>query len=332
LQKAKNTKFLVTKENVSIKKEPSYNNLTLPTLRQLNTFSCNQDFETDISFYPQEDGQGYVFAITIFPVKDNDFPIMKQNFIFLLDRSNAVLHSRITATRQAIANSLNYLRKNNKRRNIMREIVKDKEMVAYCGLYCGACPQYLKEKCEGCMKNVKATWCKIRKCCIKNNFVNYENVPDPASPYTFGLVPTEKLSPLREFDRAAEPAGRKATGPDNIKKLADHMAEGGRWSDPTAVSYYPDQEWAYLAEGNHRLALAEALGLEQLPATVWREKGLPLKLLSSVHNSGQKVGRRIGPLDTNQLKRDPYGTFPGSVGDFYVPPTMNPYLLKYFQQ
>lgn len=113
LKKAKNTKFLVTKENISIKKEPSYNNLTLPSLRQLNTFSCNQDFETDISFYPQEDGQGYVFAITIFPVKDNDFPIMKQNFIFLLDRSNAVLHSRITATRQAIANSLNYLRKNN---------------------------------------------------------------------------------------------------------------------------------------------------------------------------------------------------------------------------
>jgi len=161
---------------------------------------------------------------------------------------------------------------------------------------------------------------------------NYENVPEPASPYTFGLVPTEKLSPLREFDRAAEPAGRKATGPDNIKKLADHMAEGGKWSDPTAVSYYPDQEWAYLAEGNHRLALAEALGLEQLPTTVWREKGLPLKLFSSVRDSGQKVGRRIGPLDTNQLKRDPYGTFPGSVGDFYVPPTMNPYLLKYFQQ
>jgi hypothetical protein len=34
---------------------------------------------------------------------------------------------------------------------------------------------------------------------------DYKSVPEPASPYTFGLVPTEKLAPLREFDRAAEP-------------------------------------------------------------------------------------------------------------------------------
>jgi GNAT superfamily N-acetyltransferase len=161
---------------------------------------------------------------------------------------------------------------------------------------------------------------------------DYKSVPEPASPYTFGLVPTEKLSPLREFDRAAEPVGRKYTGPDNIKKLAEHMAEGGKWSDPTGVAYYPDQQWGYLAEGNHRLALAEALGLEQIPTTVWRQQGLPLKLLFAKNADGQAVGRRIGPLDTNQLKRDPFGDFPESVGDFYVPPTMNPYLLKYFQQ
>jgi hypothetical protein len=161
---------------------------------------------------------------------------------------------------------------------------------------------------------------------------DYKSVPEPASPYTFGLVPTEKLAPLREFDRAAEPVGRKYTGPDNIKKLAEHMAEGGKWSDPTGVAYYPDQQWGYLAEGNHRLALAEALGLEQIPTTVWRQQGLPLKLLFAKNADGQAVGRRIGPLDTNQLRRDPFGDFPESVGDFYVPPTMNPYLLKYFQQ
>jgi hypothetical protein len=161
---------------------------------------------------------------------------------------------------------------------------------------------------------------------------DYKSVPEPASPYTFGLVPTEKLAPLREFDRAAEPVGRKYTGPDNLRKLAEHMAEGGKLSDPTGVAYYPDQQWGYLAEGNHRLALAEALGLEQMPTTVWRQQGLPLKLLFARNADGQAVGRRIGPLDTNQLRRDPFGDFPESVGDFYVPPTMNPYLLKYFQQ
>ena len=161
---------------------------------------------------------------------------------------------------------------------------------------------------------------------------DYKSVPEPASPYTFGLVPTERLAPLREFDRAAEPVGRGYTGPDNLKKLAEHMAEGGKLSDPTAVAYYPDQQWGYLAEGNHRLALAEALGLEQMPTTLWRQQGLPLKLLFARGADGQSVGQRIGPLDTNQLRRDPYGDFPESVGDFYVPPTMHPNFLKYFQQ
>ena len=46
----------------------------------------------------------------------------------------------------------------------MNDIVVDKAMVAFCGLYCGACGQYLRGKCGGCMKNEKATWCSIRKC------------------------------------------------------------------------------------------------------------------------------------------------------------------------
>jgi len=28
----------------------------------------------------------------------------------------------------------------------MKEIVADSKLVAYCGLYCGACKSYLKEK------------------------------------------------------------------------------------------------------------------------------------------------------------------------------------------
>jgi len=49
------------------------------------------------------------------------------------------------------------------------EIVADKNLVAYCGLYCGACRSYLKGSCPGCRDNVKATWCKVRTCCIENN-------------------------------------------------------------------------------------------------------------------------------------------------------------------
>jgi hypothetical protein len=48
----------------------------------------------------------------------------------------------------------------------MKEIVANKELIAFCGLYCGACGKYLNEKCPGCRKNEKATWCLQRKCCI----------------------------------------------------------------------------------------------------------------------------------------------------------------------
>ena len=43
-------------------------------------------------------------------------------------------------------------------------------LVAYCGLYCGACGKYKKGKCPGCARNEKATWCKIRTCCIDNHY------------------------------------------------------------------------------------------------------------------------------------------------------------------
>lgn len=66
----------------------------------------------------------------------------------------------------------------------MREVKADKNLIAYCGLFCGACGAYLKEKCNGCRGNVKATWCQIRKCCLENNYSScadcqtYSNVND----------------------------------------------------------------------------------------------------------------------------------------------------------
>ncbi|MBW2609083.1 MAG: DUF3795 domain-containing protein [Deltaproteobacteria bacterium] len=45
-------------------------------------------------------------------------------------------------------------------------------MVAYCGLYCGACKKYRIEKCPGCHENEKAAWFKIRSCCIENQYAS----------------------------------------------------------------------------------------------------------------------------------------------------------------
>ncbi len=54
----------------------------------------------------------------------------------------------------------------------MKEIIADKNLIAYCGLYCGACKKYLKGTCPGCKENVKATWCKVRSCCIENIYLS----------------------------------------------------------------------------------------------------------------------------------------------------------------
>lgn len=40
----------------------------------------------------------------------------------------------------------------------MKEIEADKNLIAACGLYCGACRKYLSAKCYGCHNNEKATW------------------------------------------------------------------------------------------------------------------------------------------------------------------------------
>ena len=52
----------------------------------------------------------------------------------------------------------------------MKEIEVNTKMIAACGLYCGACKKYRMGKCPGCHENEKASWCKIRKCCIEKGF------------------------------------------------------------------------------------------------------------------------------------------------------------------
>lgn len=53
------------------------------------------------------------------------------------------------------------------------EIVYDETLVAYCGLYCGACPRYLQNKCNGCRENNHfPKHCAVKPCNIDNNYDN----------------------------------------------------------------------------------------------------------------------------------------------------------------
>ncbi len=55
---------------------------------------------------------------------------------------------------------------------MIREIKNDPQLIAYCGLYCGACRKLLSGKCPGCKALASPHWCKIRTCCIGQKFSN----------------------------------------------------------------------------------------------------------------------------------------------------------------
>ncbi len=87
----------------------------------------------------------------------------------------------------------------------MKEIVPNKELVSYCGLYCGACKKYLNEKCPGCHENSKASWCKIRVCCMQSGYLSCADCKEftnPADCKKFNNFMSKLFSLIFKSDRA----------------------------------------------------------------------------------------------------------------------------------
>jgi len=84
----------------------------LPSLEALSTISCGKDFETQVIYAPYE--KGFLFAVTLLPIPENNFKRIKKNVIFLVDHSNSIQKKRLDMTRQAIATSLLLLDKEDK--------------------------------------------------------------------------------------------------------------------------------------------------------------------------------------------------------------------------
>jgi hypothetical protein len=88
----------------------------------------------------------------------------------------------------------------------MREIVLDANLVGYCGLYCAACGSYLRGRCPGCRENVKATWCKVRSCCMENKFASCadcKEFPDPRACKKFNSFISRLFGFILRSDRSA---------------------------------------------------------------------------------------------------------------------------------
>ncbi|HOW28502.1 MAG TPA: DUF3795 domain-containing protein [Elusimicrobiota bacterium] len=99
----------------------------------------------------------------------------------------------------------------------MREVTADPESVAYCGLYCGACKAFLIEKCPGCHKNEKASWCKIRICCIEKKIPSCaacDEFQNPVDCKKFNNIISRIFGFIFRSDRAACIAQIKSIGLD----------------------------------------------------------------------------------------------------------------------
>ena len=88
----------------------------------------------------------------------------------------------------------------------MKSILSDPVLVAYCGLYCGACKRYLQGKCPGCRENRKASWCKVRSCGIRHQYASCADCaefPDPNVCRQFNNFISKMFALVFRSDRAA---------------------------------------------------------------------------------------------------------------------------------
>jgi hypothetical protein len=112
----------------------------------------------------------------------------------------------------------------------MKAIPADKDLVAFCGLYCGACKAYLKEKCPGCRESAKRSWCKVRACCIEHGFAtcaDCKDYIDPAGCRKFNNVVSRVFAFVFRSDRRACVLRLRAVGGE---AFAAEMAAAGRHS------------------------------------------------------------------------------------------------------
>lgn len=108
----------------------------------------------------------------------------------------------------------------------MRNVEANSELVAYCGLYCGACKSYLDEKCNGCHENSKATWCQIRSCCAEKHIqtcAECTEFSDPSGCKKFNNFMSKLFGLVFRSDRAACIAQIKQLGVDGHAKRMTEM-------------------------------------------------------------------------------------------------------------
>ena len=63
----------------------------------------------------------------------------------------------------------------NKNQNQSEQTTGNEQLIAYCGLYCKACPAFESGKCDGCRGDSEKSAvvykkCQVKPCCVENGF------------------------------------------------------------------------------------------------------------------------------------------------------------------
>jgi hypothetical protein len=83
-------------------------------------------------------------------------------------------------------------------------------------------------------------------------------------------VPVEALKPYMEYDRDLD-------ANQYTRDLYEHVKQHGI-QEPVFLDYNPETGLAHVSEGNHRLKMAEALGISHVPTIGYRSRRVPEKM------------------------------------------------------
>lgn len=101
----------------------------------------SEHFEIQVEYAPKRSRPGYVFKVTLLPRAEVAFKKIRQNFYFLLDRSNSMPRTRYFLNKKAVAEALAFLKEGD-RFNIL---IFDDRVVRFHNTVVNASPETIEE-------------------------------------------------------------------------------------------------------------------------------------------------------------------------------------------
>lgn len=112
----------------------------------------------------------------------------------------------------------------------MATTIGNPELVAFCGLYCGACRSYKQGNCPGCAENEKSGWCKIRACNQERGYATCADCTDFADVSACPKVNNFMARVFALIFRSDRPASIARIKDVGLEAYANEMAARGQMS------------------------------------------------------------------------------------------------------